>query len=212
MRLSRDEKRALGFVVLLLVVAFGARLRESPVQLPDDMTVVELAAAVDSVERAVASHQVAPLEEGERIDVNRAPAEELRRLPRIGPALAERVITVRREEGPFRDAADLIERVPGVGARTVEALEPHLEFGAASGLSGAPAGLDTRRGALLDLNRASAAELEALPGIGPVIAGRIVAHRQTYGRFNEVADLEAVSGVGPATLERIAEYVTTGRR
>lgn len=67
---------------------------------------------------------------------------------------------------------------------------------------------DSERGrvdfsAPVDVNRASAAELQALPGIGPAIAGRIVEHREEVGRFRRVADLIRVRGIGPVKLERI---------
>ncbi len=59
--------------------------------------------------------------------------------------------------------------------------------------------LDTR----VSLNRASLAELEALPGIGPTLARRIVAHRP----YLRLEDLLRVPGIGPKTLERIRPYV-----
>ena len=58
-----------------------------------------------------------------------------------------------------------------------------------------------------DLNRATAPELEELPGIGPVLAERIVAWREEHGPFREPADVTAVSGVGPAVYEAIKPYV-----
>lgn len=60
----------------------------------------------------------------------------------------------------------------------------------------------------LDLNRATAAELEELPGIGPALAARIVAHRSRRGPFRSVEDLLEVRGVGPRTLEALRPYVT----
>ncbi len=59
----------------------------------------------------------------------------------------------------------------------------------------------------LDLNTATAQELEALPGIGPVLAQRIVAYRAQYGPFRTVEDLLAVRGIGPVLLEKIRPYV-----
>ena len=62
--------------------------------------------------------------------------------------------------------------------------------------------------ALVDANTASAEELDTVPGIGPAIAGRIVAYRTQNGPFGSVADLEAVRGIGPRTLERMSPYLT----
>lgn len=60
----------------------------------------------------------------------------------------------------------------------------------------------------VDLNRATAAELEALPGIGPVLAERIVEHREAKGPFEEPGDLRGVSGIGEHTFQAVAERVT----
>ena len=59
----------------------------------------------------------------------------------------------------------------------------------------------------MDLNRARAAELNQLPGIGPKLAERIVSYRQTHGPFRRIDDLRQVSGIGPKTLERIRPWV-----
>jgi competence ComEA-like helix-hairpin-helix protein len=63
---------------------------------------------------------------------------------------------------------------------------------------------------LVDLNRATAAELDALPGIGPVLAGRIVAYRETHGAYRAVEDLLDVPGIGPTLLERLRGRVRIG--
>jgi competence protein ComEA len=55
----------------------------------------------------------------------------------------------------------------------------------------------------LDVNLASAAELERLPGVGPALAARIVEARARDGPFGSVDDLRRVRGVGGATLERL---------
>jgi comEA protein len=59
----------------------------------------------------------------------------------------------------------------------------------------------------VDLNRASAAELEKLPHIGPAMASRIVEFRKTNGRFKSWNDLKKVKGVGAKTLESIKPYL-----
>lgn len=61
---------------------------------------------------------------------------------------------------------------------------------------------------LIDINRADAAELETLPGIGPTTAAAIVAHRDTHGPFASVDDLADVTGIGPSKLAAIRELVT----
>jgi competence protein ComEA len=62
----------------------------------------------------------------------------------------------------------------------------------------------------VDLNRTGSAELDALPGIGPVLAGRILRHRQEHGPFREPDDLLAVPGIGPRLLERLRPHVVAG--
>ena len=60
----------------------------------------------------------------------------------------------------------------------------------------------------LDINAATAAELEGLPGIGPVTAAAIVEHRERVGPFRSVDALEDVTGIGPVKLGRIEHLVT----
>jgi len=57
----------------------------------------------------------------------------------------------------------------------------------------------------IDLNRAEARELAVLPGVGPVLANRIVANRDRLGRFESVDDLGRVHGIGPKTLGQIRQ-------
>ena len=57
------------------------------------------------------------------------------------------------------------------------------------------------------LNGASASEIEALPGVGPVLAERIVAHRDAFGPFGEIEDLLDVSGIGEAKLAALRDHI-----
>jgi competence protein ComEA len=66
--------------------------------------------------------------------------------------------------------------------------------------------------ARLDLNRATAAELDALPGIGPVLAGRIVEERTRRAGFRQVEDLRGVAGIGPKLFARLRLRVRVGPR
>lgn len=60
---------------------------------------------------------------------------------------------------------------------------------------------------VLSVNQASATELESLPGVGPVLAERIVSYREANGRFDAVEDLLEVPGIGEAKLEGIRDLV-----
>lgn len=79
--------------------------------------------------------------------------------------------------------------------------------GAVGGSGGAVSGSATS-GGLLDINLATAADFEALPGIGAVIAQRIVEHREANGPFTTIEGLLDVSGIGDATFAEIRELVT----
>jgi len=62
-------------------------------------------------------------------------------------------------------------------------------------------------GVTVDLNSATETQLDALPGVGPVTAGRILAWRTEHGRFTRVEELQEVDGIGPKTYAQIAPHV-----
>jgi competence protein ComEA len=71
----------------------------------------------------------------------------------------------------------------------------------------ADTGGDDRSGPV-NVNRADAALLETLPGVGPATAETIIAHREEHGNFADVDALVAVRGIGPATIEALRDHVT----
>jgi competence protein ComEA len=62
----------------------------------------------------------------------------------------------------------------------------------------------------VDLNRATKSELMQVPGIGAPLADRILARRDSGGRFTSVEDLDGVNGIGPATLDKLRPWLTVG--
>lgn len=76
--------------------------------------------------------------------------------------------------------------------------------------SDAPRPLAAGDTASINLNAVPPAELERLPGVGPVIAGRIATYRERHGPFAEVGHLQRVSGIGPKTMEDLAPLLVAG--
>lgn len=77
----------------------------------------------------------------------------------------------------------------------------------ASPAPSAPPGLGTVAGTPLDLNTATAAQLDGLPGVGPVLAQRIIDFRTQHGAFRTVDELRDVSGIGPAKFDDLKSLV-----
>ena len=95
--------------------------------------------------------------------------------------------------------------VPGVGAGGAALGGPAgaPRLGAAGASGGGAAGAS----GALDLNAASAADFDDLPGIGPVLAERMVAWRTEHGRFASVDQLREVSGIGEAKFGQLRSRV-----
>jgi competence ComEA-like helix-hairpin-helix protein len=224
---TRQERIALGVLALLLAAGAGARaMRGTPA--PAQWTTPDPAAETPAAAKALLDRSVAaehadsaadvPLAAGERLDPNTASATDLRRLPRVSRALAERIVARRAERGPYRTLADL-DSVPGVGGGTLQRIAPYLALPAAPAdaarttAGGSPAlavGSSVGGGVgggPVDVNRASAAELEALPGVGPALAARMVEWRAKNGGFASAEDLAKVPGIGPAKLARLRPLV-----
>jgi len=62
----------------------------------------------------------------------------------------------------------------------------------------------------ININTATQAELESLPGIGPVLAQRIIAYRQKHGDFAAIEDVKKVYGVSAETFEMIEDFISVG--
>jgi competence protein ComEA len=63
-------------------------------------------------------------------------------------------------------------------------------------------------GGRVSLSSATAAELDSLPGIGPVTAQKILDYRAEHGGFRSVEDLDAIPGIGPARVEQLRDAVS----
>ncbi len=220
MHTTRQDRLALGVVAVLLA---GGVFVQSRRESPEVSAWEEAPGTLDrQSERAEGEgarerRRSTPLGADERLDPNQASADELRRLPRVGPKLAERIVAHREANGPFRTLADL-DAVPGIGPALLAGITPHVALPPAPARAqAAPSvGVTARVTAPgqsagpINLNTASAVELQALPGIGPALAERIVAWRTEHGSFASVDDLRKVSGIGAVKLERIRPMARVG--
>jgi competence ComEA-like helix-hairpin-helix protein len=234
--MSATERRALLLLLALGLLGHGVRRWLVPSGAPPGQ--VELLQALPP--KSPLPHRdsmlalARPLGPSERIDADRATAAELARLPRVGMALAKRMVAYRDAHGGFGGLPGL-DQVPGVGPGLLGALAEHVRFSGtpAEGrpppgeggpgpagptlplaplsatttglLPGSPAGPGpTGR---VNLNSANAAALDALPGIGPARAASIVQYRAQHGPFQSVEDLGRVPGMGAAAVARVREHV-----
>lgn len=130
---------------------------------------------------------------------------------RVGDAVAAAGGLTEEADGPAINLARVVAdgeqvHVPVEGEERV--LPPPGAVDAPGAAGPGPAGGEGVDGeGRVDLNLASAAELETLPGIGPTRAAAIVAHRQEHGPFRVPGDLRAVSGIGEATFQNLAPLI-----
>ncbi len=147
------------------------------------------------------------------IDLNSAGEDRLAAIPGIGPALARRILDHRADYGQF-PSVDALRLVRGIGPATLERIRPFLVVEDPEEAAPAPAPARFVRGARPDgvkvnINAASAEDLQTLPGIGPVLSSRIIEAR-AKGRFSSVDDLRKVKGIGPKTLEKLRPHAEVG--
>ncbi|MFT4626624.1 MAG: competence protein ComEA [Myxococcota bacterium] len=143
-------------------------------------------------------HPTDPLLVALPIDLNTADATALASIPGVGATTAEAIVADRAARGPFDLVQDLA-RVSGIGPATVTQLAPFV-----TALPEGPPPPATP----INVNEASAAQLERLPGIGPVLAARVVVDRDEHGPYPQLDDLQRVRGIGPALVERVRPYTT----
>ena len=110
---------------------------------------------------------------------------------------------------PLGDGEQIVVGLAPISGQPT-ALGSSVASGSAS-IPGAPApvsgSVKPKAGEVLDLNTATVAQLDALPGVGPVTAAAIVAWRQANGKFTSVDQLADVDGIGPARLEKLRALV-----
>jgi len=140
------------------------------------------------------------------IDLNKASEKELESLKGVGPATAKKII----ENRPYKSVDELSKA--GVPAKTIQDLKPFVTVGpAATAAKPAkppqekPAVAEKAKKELVDLNKASEQELDALKGIGPATAKKIIENRP-YKSVDELSK----AGVPAKTIQDLKPFVTVG--
>jgi len=193
---SISRPRALAYAALVLVLllvggrllssgAEGAEAGGDPSAEPGALEVEpgEDPELVVHVAGAVRQPGLYTLEAGSRIDDA---------IARAGGATGKAVLDAVNLAAPVADGQQVVVPARGAGA------------GVAAPGGGGSAGA---AGGRVHLNTATLEQLDALPGVGPVTAQKILDYRDEKGAFQSVDELDAVSGIGPARLEQLRELV-----
>jgi len=119
-------------LALLALAGAGVRLALAPAKAaaPGDVRLVSVDTPPPgglAATARTAARLARPLLPGERVDLDRADVTEITRLPRIGPAFAQRIVAWREQHGAFGSLARF-DSVPGVGPKLVDALRPYVMF------------------------------------------------------------------------------------
>ncbi|MFH1680944.1 MAG: helix-hairpin-helix domain-containing protein [Candidatus Eisenbacteria bacterium] len=141
--MTAEERRLVIAVAVLVLLGSGIRwFGFRPVEAP---STAERAGPSDSLaaSEGQAEESAAPDSGFVRIDLNRDDARSLEALPGIGPAKARRIVEWREANGPFRSLGDL-ERVPGIGRKTIKRIAPFVTPAGEAQGAGLPAGAEPR--------------------------------------------------------------------
>jgi competence protein ComEA len=153
----------------------------------------------------------------------RRPAEPVKLVSSPRPKLVVHVVGAVRRPGLYRlsEGSRIADAVARAGGATARANLEHVNLAAPVGdgqqvvvprrvALDAPSatGEETELAGPVSLSSATLEQLDALPGVGPVTAQKILDYRAQHGGFRSVDELDAVPGIGPARLEQLRELVT----
>ncbi|MBC8535753.1 helix-hairpin-helix domain-containing protein [Feifania hominis] len=142
-----------------------------------------------------------------KLDPNTASKSQLMLLPGVGETIAQRIVES-REGQSFRYADDLM-RVKGIGEKTMEKLRPWilLDDRPVDADRTAPTQSVGQTAGVVNVNTATVEQLMSVPGIGEVLASRIVEYRAA-APFTDLSQLVKVRGIGEKTLEKMRPYLS----
>ncbi|HZQ47412.1 MAG TPA: helix-hairpin-helix domain-containing protein [Verrucomicrobiae bacterium] len=217
MILARTSHARSGLAVLIAVIFIGAYFISAPT-------------AAQTKKPASATKQ-------NPVDVNSADLKTLETLPGVGPTLAQRIVDGRpyknvadlgkvkglsksklaaiKDDVTFGPVATAKEPA-AQPAQTAQSKAPPTAPSAGAGNTGTtptPTGHPSGKlapGQKININKASAQELDALPGIGPAKAQAIVDYRNQNGDFKTIDDIKKVKGIKEGEFSKMKDYITVG--
>ena len=202
-----SEQKALAFVAIVILLGGAVRVVRAGATVPptaaEQQGLAAQAAAADN-----AAQGARPPKGRSKRRSSRSAADTL---PRIVGGVASIPPTFARPDRPYghtpygaeRPASSALVPSPRIDSYA-HGMRPEAPPMPATGKK-SPTGI-------VDMDRASAAEIEQLPRIGPATARRLVANRDSLGPFGSLAGLKRVKGMGPASLARLAPLISFGGR
>ena len=152
------------------------------------------------------------------IDINTATAAELQDFPGVGKSTAEKIIAYREANGPFASCDDLT-KVKGIGDGKLKKIKPTCTAGESTPNADTPSSNNSSSDnnnsnpavepstsapdGSIDINTATASQLQDFPGVGKSTAEKIITYREANGPFDSCDDLTKVKGIGDGKLKKI---------
>ena len=200
-----SEQKALAFVAIVILLGGAVRVLRAgpaaPATSSEQQGLAAQASAADSASRGARQGK-----SGRRRKSSRSSTDTV---PHVVAGVASVPPGFARPDQPFGHAPYGTAR----GVRPAPEPSPRIDTdirGMRAELVVPPATGKAPPAGMIDLDRASATEIEALPRIGPATARRIVANRDSLGKFGSLAGLRRVKGMGPATLAHLAPFISFG--
>jgi competence protein ComEA len=158
------------------------------------MTSAAAIAASAPAATAASSQKIVP------IDLNTADAKALAGVPGVGDVLAAEIIKAR----PFKTVEDL-KNIKGIGpGKKFDSLKPYFMVAKPTTTAG---GSKLAPGEKININTATAEQLDKLPDVGAVKSKAIIDYRTKNGPFAKIEDVTKVKGIGAATFAKIKDLI-----
>lgn len=125
------------------------------------------------------------------------------------PALEKRLTSLEAELQNIKASAQITSTEAAVNVDAIiSGSQPAAEIATPTPTSGTTKSTAQTKTGLININTASASELDALPGIGPAYAGRIIDYRNSNGSFKSKEEIKNVKGIGDATYNKLKDQIT----